>query len=269
MNIISYCLFGSRSKEIERWEFLAYLRGFVFNVKMNALLFPGWVTHIELDSQTYSDYDVLFKELKKYYNISFDINASAPLCKAMLWRLKPIFFEDSHYVMCRDCDSLTSYRERQAIEAFTLSGLFIHGLTDNPAHTVPLLGGLCSFSALQLRTKYKSWDELLSLSTIGISSRGTDQSFLNSVIYPDFKESMFAHYLKGMKGNGEAIVKTEIENIHLNINNNLWESNLCSFFAGSAGVNELETLRFFKRFEPKNGFEEIEKQYPKIFYWYD
>ncbi len=268
MNIISYSLFGMRDKNIEMFERRAYLRGFVFNVKMNALIFPKWTTHVELDAQTYSDYDPLFKGLKEHYGITFDINASDTLCKSMLWRMKIIFNPDAQYVICRDCDSVTTYRERQAVQDFINSGLFIHNINDNVAHTCPIMGGLCGFSSLQLRTKYESWENLLSLSKIGISERGTDQNFLNSVVYPDFKKSMFAHYLKGMKDSGEAIVKTEIENIPLDINPNLWESNLTIAFAGAAGVNELEMLRFLRRFSKENPFIEVEKKYPEIFYWH-
>jgi hypothetical protein len=268
MNIISFSLFGIRNEELPLWERRAYIRGFVFNVKMAALIFTKWICHVELDAQTYSDYQYLFTSLKEVYGITFNINPPTTLCKAMLWRLRPIFNEDSKYVMCRDCDSLVTYRERQAIEAFMSSGLFAHGLTDNVSHTVPLMGGLCSFSALQLRSKYKSWDNLLSLSPIGISTRGTDQQFLSSVVYPDFKKEMFGHYLKGMIGGGEGVIKKEIEPVQLDISPNLWLSNLCIHFAGAAGVNELETIRFFNQFDKENKFLETEKKYPELFYWH-
>jgi hypothetical protein len=52
------------------------------------------------------------------------------------------------------------------------------------------------------------------------------------------------------------------------VNPMLWLSNLCSFFIGSAGFNEMETIRFFRTFEKEpSKFAIIEAQYPKLFWW--
>lgn len=268
--ILSFSLFGARDYPADReFEMSAYLRGFYWNVRMSKIIFPGFHVHVEIDSGTYSLYDPLFRGLQDYYGVTFNINREDTLCKSMLWRMKSIFNEDSHYVFCRDADALVTYREAQMIGWFIQSGLYVHNIADNPAHTIPIMGGLCGFKCEPMKSKYRSYHELLSRSTIGIDARGTDQQFLNSVVYPDFKTSMMGHFLKGYKGNGEHTIINEILTIRLdNVNPNLWESNLCCFFAGSAGVNDLETIRFFNRFDKDNGFDaEIAHRYPKIFYW--
>lgn len=268
--ILSFSLFGARDYPKDReFEMNAYLRGLVWNIKMAKLIMPGFEVNCEIDSGAYSLYDPLFRGLQDYYGLTFNINREETLCRSMLWRMKPIFFPDSHYVFCRDCDSLVTYREAQAIQSFIDSGLYVHGLTDNSAHSVPLLGGMCGFKCEPMRSKYGTYNNLIAQSTIGIDTRGTDQQFLGTVIYPAFKDSMYAHYLKGMRANGEHTVKTEIENVRLeNVNPALWESNLVPHFAGAAGVNEMECIRFFKRFDKDiPEFVDIEKRYPKIFYW--
>jgi hypothetical protein len=47
----------------------------------------------------------------------------------------------------------------------------------------------------------------------------------------------------------------------------LYCSNLCSVFIGAAGVNDLETVRYFLTYGQKGELDEIENRYPQIFYW--
>lgn len=268
--ILSFSLFGARDYPADReFEMNAYIRGFVWNVKMAKLIFPSFNVHVELSADVYSLYDPLIRGLQDHYGVTFNINREETLCRSMLWRLKEIFKEDSHYVFCRDCDSLVTYREAQMIEWFIQSGLYVHNICDNPAHSIPIMGGLCGFKSEPLRSKYASYNNLLSKSPIGIDARGTDQNFLNLVIYPDFKDSMMGHFLKGYPGNGEHSIIHFIDNMRLEgISPELWQSNLCILFAGAAGVNDLETIRFFRTFDKEiPEFIDIEKRYPKIFYW--
>ena len=269
--VISFSLFGARNFTKDNFfEFAAYMRGFYWNVRMAKLFFPDWQVHCEIDSGTFSDYDNIFYGLQKYYGISFSIHETMPLCKSMLTRLKPLFFSNVEYVLCRDADALITYREAQMVKEFTDSGLEVHSITDNVAHTVPLMGGLCGFKCHLLKEKYKSWDEMLALSPVQFHEKGSDQTFLTKVVYPAFRSQMFAHHLEAKYTHGEAIIKTFVPNIQLgNVSPKLWESNLCVAFAGAAGVNELETLRFLKRFDTETEFEDIAKRYNKIFYWYN
>lgn len=267
MRTISYSIFGSRETPADQqFVFRAYLRGLSWNARMNRLIYPDFQTIVETDSGTFSDYDNVFYGLADHYGVHFNINETMPLCKSMLWRLKPIFVDGMEYVFCRDTDALTTYRESISVNKFIESGLILHGLSDNPAHSVPLMGGMCGFKCAPIREKYGTWENLLSLSAIEINERGTDQQFLNSVVYPEFKNELFSHY-------GPTVTKIKWEFgkqgfIESDKNNPLWLSDLCCFFIGAAGVNDLETIRFMKRLDNNTGFIEIEKRYPHIFYWH-
>lgn len=266
--IISYSIFGSRQQYCEQWVFNTYTRILFFNVLMNRLLFPQFTTHIETDTETFNDYEDFFNGLIEQYNTVVAINdQSENLCTSMLWRLQPIFDEDAEYVFARDADAITTYREAQAVKEFIESGLTLHGITDSPAHTVPLMGGMCGFKAENIRQYFKTWEHLLSMSNIKIGDRGTDQVFMTRLIYPRFK--MFAHYLQGMKNtNGEEVVKRVIADFPLQgVNPALWESNLTCRHIGSPGVVEMETIRFFKRFAPDDFNFKSQEKYPKIFNW--
>lgn len=278
MKAISYSIFGSRNFTSEnRFEWYAYLRGLYFNVLMNRLIYPGWKTLVHVDKSTYEDYEYFFDWLYLHHDVGTTVmprrseQAEKNLCKSMLWRMDPIFSLNVEYVICRDADALTTYREAQAVQEFVESGMIVHGITDNPAHTCPLMGGMCGFKAAPIREAYGSWENLIAQSKVKIGDRGTDQVFLSQEIYPKYKDQMFGHYLKGMKKtNGEAIIKRDIADFPLpGVNPALWESNLCAAFIGSAGVNEMETIRFFKRFSAEFDDKELAKKYPKIFYWYD
>lgn len=273
MKIISYSLFGYKDRPPERlWEWYYYLRGLYFNVRMNKLIYPGFRTHVEVDSETFSAFDNIFLDLRNYYGLSYNINNKASLCKSMLWRLKMAFHPEviPEYIFCRDLDAITTYREAQAVQAFINSGEDVHVITDNPAHTTPMMGGMIGMKGTVLREMFSSWEEMIATSDITIATHGTDQSFMQRALYPKLKQRIFAHYLDGMKGNGEKVVSNTIwpELDVPGVHPKLWESNLCCRFIGSPGAVDMEVLRFFERFDEPTGFEETAKRYKEIFYWY-
>jgi hypothetical protein len=269
MKIIAYSLFGAKNRTPQTSHvFFSYMRGFYFNCLMNSLIFPDWHTHVELDAGTYSEFDNFFNALKERYLITFDINPPDPLCRAMLWRMKRIFKSDTELLLCRDADSLTTYREAQAVQEFVDSGLAVHGITDNPAHGIPLMGGMCGFRAKAIRDTYGTFDKMIAEYKGVISEHGTDQTFLNNIIYPRFKSEMYCNYVSGMKPNGEAQVKTEIANVPVRgISERLWESNLIIRHVGGAGFVEMEAIRFFERLNIDISLGEVGKKYPRILNW--
>lgn len=270
--IISYAIFGAKERTPENaWIFYTYMRGIFFNALMNRIIYPDFITHIETDSSTFSEYDNIFYTLQAQFGATFSVNEKSELCRSMLWRLKPIFFEDAVHVLCRDADSITTYREAQCVQEFMDSKLSVHGITDDPAHGIPLMGGMCGFNAQSIRDRYGSWEELMERSNGKLSDHGTDQDFLLKEIYPEFKHKMFGHFLKGYKGNGEARIENRVPEIPLPlVQEKFWTSNLTCRHIGSPGVVEMETIRFFKANAAKL-FEFGGKipYYPKIFTWWN
>src|SRR5687768_8571220 len=101
---IVYSLFGyGKPRQADSFDFLSYLRGLMINVRMNRLLFPDWEMIVETDKETNDAFGDLFQSA----GITVHINESAPLCLAMLWRLKPAFEEHGgawkySHILCRD-----------------------------------------------------------------------------------------------------------------------------------------------------------------------
>lgn len=258
MKIISYSIF--RLPNSENWLFYTYLRGLVWNIKMNKLIYPDWQNHIEVDSKTFSDYDNIFYGLKDLYGCSLSMNEQMPLCKGMLTRLKPIFTQNLEYVLCRDADALTTYREAVAVNKWMETQETIFTIKDNPGHTLEIMGGLTGFKCEPLKNKYSTWDGLLARNKSELSIHGADQNFLMQNVLPDFKNEVSVVDMRGVF----VYDKVKLPNV----NPDLWVSNLCVSFIGAAGVNNMETIRFMNRFASNPEFEEIEKKYKEIFYWY-
>jgi hypothetical protein len=259
--IISYSLFNSSSAQ--RFEKLAYIRGFYLNCRMNNLLFPNpdWVTHLEIESQLYEEYKGLFDWLKQYNNLSISVNPNNPaLCEGMIWRMKPIFNIDVTHVLCRDSDALGTYREALAVQHWLESGEGCLSLHDNPAHS-GLMGGMVGFDTSRFKayTRLYSWEEMVS--GFDLSQRGSDQHLLNQRIFPlvagDVRQrttkTLPSIYEKGFVPHVDA---------------KLWVSNLCVSFIGSPGANELETIRFLTSNDIYMWkYKEIETQFKELFWW--
>lgn len=263
--LITYSLFKGGK---EPFEERSYIRGFYWNARMNNFIYPDWRTHLEIDRATYTEYKNLFDWLVGNNNLSLNINEATPeLCKGMLWRMKPIFTIDISHVICRDTDSITTYKEAQCVQAWLESGIGFHAINDNPAHG-GLMGGMVGFDTAKLKgfMRWNSWGEMIG--GYDLSKHGSDQNLMNQKLHSKIYNDLFLHKLNG---SGCAAKRTETTaEIRLPlVDKKLWESNLVCRHIGSAGVVEMETLRFFKRFDEYNWkFQPIEKEFPKIFYWH-
>lgn len=262
--LICYSLFNGNS---EHFEQLAYVRGFYLNARMNQLIYPDWRTHLEVDRFIYNKYKGLFDWMAGYMNLFININEQTPpLCEAMLWRMKPLFYQDVTHILCRDADALTTYREAQAVQQWIESDYAFHAINDNPAHG-GLMGGMVGFDCAKFKavTAFETFEQMIS--GLNLSQRGSDQHFLNALNL----QGVLLHNFRAMDNlywAGQILPQ---------VPKHLWESNLCVSFIGSAGFNELETLRFLQRFDPQmwNGktgatgkYSAIEKEFPNLFYWW-
>jgi hypothetical protein len=273
MKKITYSLFGFENRNSENaFEYYSYLRGLYWNVKMNRLIYPDLVSHLEVDRYMYEEFYSLFNYLKDNFKFTITIHEEQePLCAAMMWRMREIYNDEVTHVLCRDTDAITTYREAKLVQEWINSGLGFHAINDNPAHG-GLMGGMVGFNTKRFKElmPYSTCDQLMESDLLDFSRRGSDQDFLNKNIHPEIKGELYIHNISGA-GCSAKIQSKEVPNIAIpNVDVRLWESDLTCRHIGSAGVVEMELLRFFKRFDDKNDtHKEIEKKYPKIFYWHE
>jgi len=166
-------------------------------------LFPDWEIRIYHDKSLYNNYYggvILNLQTKGLVKLIY-MGEEPAICKAMLWRLNPVFDKDVTYVLCRDTDHSPTIRERTMAEQFMATGLALHCIQDNPAHSVPMMGGLISFDASKTRKilKVGSLDNLLVTHSWGsdkLMEHGTDQDFLQECVWPRLKNSSCMHSVR-------------------------------------------------------------------------
>ena len=291
MKAISYCLFGyERERADNCFDFNSYLRGLMICLRFNRLIYPDWQVVLNTDNATYHGFEPLFKYLDdKNILITHQNNNGAQLCEAMLWRLKPLYKNGYTHILCRDLDSLSTYRERQAVDYWIAQETkAAHAITDSVSHDLPMLGGMIGFirEHFTTRTNTNDYNSLLNLKHMDFSVKGSDQIFLNQALYPLFAEkghdSITQHYFNGYSNTFLSDFHTCTcpptaghrsdcpNNYPIDLPDDLKESNLVCGHIGSAGYYEGQTFKFLKKYWDRfKDLEEIEKQYPKIFYWND
>lgn len=282
MKAIAYSLFGYERERAEScFDFNSYLRGLMLCLRFNRLIYPEWQIILETDHATYNGFANLFKALEDKNIIRVEKNKNGtPLCEAMLWRIKPVFWKDIYHkwefshVLCRDLDSPATYREAQAVQIWMNHDKAMHAITDSISHDVPLLGGMIGirpdyFSA---RTNTQDFGSLMNLCGHDLSSKGTDQVFLNKSIYPlvgeKGRESITQHYVLGYGQTWLSDWHNTIEDVPLGIPEELKETNQICGHIGAAGWYEPPTMKLIYKHRHKFAdLISIEKLYPQIFTW--
>lgn len=278
-NAISYSLFGYEQRHENCYDFKSYLRYFTLVIRMNKLLYPDFENVLHIDSKTLnSEFNEIFKtlEAKGWVKLVEQPN-DTPLCKAMLWRLKPAFIHgDYDVVLCRDLDSLACYKERAAVYHFqNLGTKTVHAMTDSVSHTIALMGGMIGVKSdyIRERVNANTWDDFMrNAKDINFTVKGSDQDFLNRFVLPKVSDSMVEHYFLGMPQSfrGECYVGQHIvDNIKVpNLKHELRESNLLVNHIGQAGFITEPVLNFFNKFGVlKNEIWELESKFNDVFYW--
>ena len=145
MNAISYSLFGYNQQHENCYDFRAYMRGLHLNIRVAELLYPGWEVVVAIDEESYaSPYRNYFLDLHDSKKANIGRFVQSDLCHMMLWRVSPLFWINQKgenafdRIICRDTDSLLSYRERQSVCYLERGPKMAHAITDSISHSVTL-----------------------------------------------------------------------------------------------------------------------------------
>jgi hypothetical protein len=279
-NAIAYSLFGYNQQYENCYEFRSYLRGLHINIRVAQLLYPDWKVVVMAD-EAVGDSDYAEYLVKLDYNDKIELIKlpTAALCTMMLYRLYPMFLNEGkkpkyERVICRDTDSLLSYRERQAVEYWQRGPKMAHAITDSVSHSVTLMGGMIGMMSGPFRNRMavSSFDELLSLSQgIDFTKKGADQDFLNRYVLPKVADSITEHFVLGHPQTFRGDCHNFIHDIDLKdigVGDELKETNGYGFHCGASGFQTDAVVKFLEKYGKDNEYwESIEKQYPEVFYW--
>lgn len=278
---ISYSLFGYGQNVKDSFEFNTYLRGVMTNARVNRVLYPGWDIVLNIDSVSYySPFNKVFNWLSGKGLIKLNIKSDYDaMCLKMLWRLMPAFFPANDqwaytHVLCRDIDSIGTYRERQAVDQWIREDKTIHCITDSVSHNIPMMGGMIGVRPdyFSMRLGVSSWQQLMNLNPgIDFNRKGSDQDFLNRIVYPKCADSATEHFVLGMKqsipeGGGRHysiadIPVEDVDPIHRSLND-------CAGHIGAAGYYEAPMVKWLNTIDPfRDEYAEIERQFPQLFFW--
>ena len=187
--IISFALWGSEP---------AYWEGAIQNIERAANLYPEWQVVIFIDKHSIEKANEVIKGLM---NIIFNSKANVyvldqpPSYIGMFWRFLPIFWQNVDAVIIRDCDSLITNREVDAVKDWLESKKAIHVMRDHPGHTEFIMGGM--FGVIP----YKTWFAFKPIRNIIMENRRgniegvyqMDQWFLSRYVYPLFVNDCCIH----------------------------------------------------------------------------
>ncbi len=184
--VVSLSVFGDSRFGTDFWK---QMPEFVITyVLAHHALFPGYELHIHHDEHLYhaNGGDVLLG-LARRSLIKLVYVPSRPgqgKCERMLHRLAPAWDSGVEIVVCRDVDSIPTWRDRCAVEEWIASGRDMHTIHDAWAH-MGVMGGLCAFRASALRSKAPSLQEFIAAAgndDAQWATHGADQHYLNRLV---------------------------------------------------------------------------------------
>lgn len=177
--VVSIALFGSGDK---------YTRFVSSYVRAHLNLFPigeGWKLRIHYDDEIMSSSTGdLIRNLAWDGLIEISYQGTAPLTRAMLWRLVPVFDESVDYVFSRDIDAVPMPRDRAVCDQFIASQAAIGTCHDNEMH-VGIMGGLCHFKseAFRAATGFRNLGDVFKFAGDRVwAKHGVDQDVLNKLV---------------------------------------------------------------------------------------
>jgi hypothetical protein len=173
-----------------------YIDGLLSNAEQCKAIYPNFEFTAIIHRDTY---ELLTDQERKVLGSNVFLVTLPPDWTGMFWRMLPILWSSSRYVLVRDADSLVTNRERLAVEEWINSGLPFHIMRDHPDHTRPIMGGMFGVNATegQIRNRFKEIKHILLEHSIndkaGIDYYQTDQDFLETRIVPIINGKAFVH----------------------------------------------------------------------------
>lgn len=190
-NIIAYSLFGGLPR---------YCETSLMNVDLAKEIYPEWICRFYVDETV--PLHVRERLEQKGAQVVL-VNEQQKQLSGLFWRFFVMDDPTVHCFMVRDADSLVSYRERAAVQAWLGSGKWFHCMHDFYSHTELILAGMWGgFNGV-----FKGMDQMIRdyiASGNYLSKRVADQHFLRNCIWPTIQQSVLIHDSQGFDDASES-----------------------------------------------------------------
>lgn len=179
-NIIAFSLFGANPR---------YCETSVINVDLAKEIYPDWICRFYVDDSV--PLDVLQRLREKGAQIIV-VNEQQRQISGLFWRFWVIDDPTVKRFLIRDADSLVSYREQAAVNAWLESDCWFHIMHDYYSHTELILAGMWGGCQGGVNDVEKHIQQFLNTGNY-LNSRVADQHFLRFCIWPILKQSVLNH----------------------------------------------------------------------------
>ncbi len=178
-NIISYSLFGNNPR---------YCEVAIENVHLAKSIYPGWTCRFYVDDTVPT---TVQQRLSDAGAQVFKVNLTQQQMSGLFWRFLVMDDPSVQRFLIRDADSLLSYREQAAVQAWLHSGLWFHCMRDWYSHTELLLAGMwggCNGVLHNVQASILNYQQ-----QHRAVARVIDQHFLRFYLWPTVRQSLLSH----------------------------------------------------------------------------
>lgn len=175
MNTFCFCIYGTKAK---------YTQGLVENLRAIQTEFPTFQTLIHYASDVPDNY---IQQYRSFPNVTLEpITTTIPMMARILcWKAGTTYF-------MRDADSRVTPRDAACICAFLASNKQAHVIRDHFYHKTRIMGGTFGIRVPAEYSIQSLWDTWKT-TQVSLPLYGTDEKFLEEVIYPLIKDRMLLH----------------------------------------------------------------------------
>ena len=179
-NIIAFSLFGANPR---------YCETSVINVDLAKEIYPDWICRFYVNDSV--PLDVVQRLREKGAQVII-VNEQQRQMSGLFWRFLVMDDPTVKRFLIRDADSLVSYREQAAVNAWLESDCWFHIMHDYYSHTELILAGMWGGCQGGVSDVEERIQQFLNTGNY-LNSRVADQHFLRFCIWPILKQSVLSH----------------------------------------------------------------------------
>lgn len=183
-NIIAFSLFGNLPR---------YCETSIINVDLAKQIYPEWTCRFYVDATVT---EVVKDRLRQRGAEVVEVTAAQQQLSGLFWRFLVMDDPQAKRFLIRDADSLVSYREKAAVDAWLQSEKWFHNMHDFYTHTELVLAGMWGGCHGVFRNVEQHIRDFIATGRF-LNTRVMDQHYLRYAIWPTLCQSLMTHDSQG------------------------------------------------------------------------